>query len=226
MSSFVFMKLLETRAARYDLGMGLLSLGRIQDTYRAVALQVPEGSRVLEVGCGTGGVTAHLLERGCRVIGVDRSPGMLDIARRKLGTALDSGRLEVRVLNLIQLDNAIAESSVDCVVCCLVLSELSQAERRYALDQFCRLVRPGGTVVLADEVAPRSPGRRLLYRVVRMPMAVLTYLTTQTTTRHTGDLADALRERGLEAVEATTVHGQSFQIASGRKPACRLQPQP
>jgi ubiquinone/menaquinone biosynthesis C-methylase UbiE len=225
-SSYVFMKLLETSADRYDRGMGLLSLGRIGSLYAAVARRVPEGARVLEVGCGTGGVTAHLLARGCRVTGVDRSARMLAVARGKLAGALDSGQLELRTLNLIQLDHAFTDGEFDAAVCCLVLSELSAPERRFALTELCRIVRPGGVVVLADEVAPRSRLRRIGYRVVRAPMVALTYALTQTSTRHTGDLAAVLAGHGLDAVETETPHGESFQIAWGRKPAWRLQPQP
>lgn len=227
MSSYVFMKLLETRASRYDLGMGLLSLGRIDGVYAAVARRVPEGAEVLDVGCGTGGVTRHLLKRGCAVTGVDRSAQMLAVAERKLTAAAATGdRLRLQTTNVIQLDRAFPDASFDCVVCCLVLSELTRPERRYALGEFCRLVRPGGTVVLADEVAPRSRSRRVLYTLTRAPMAALTYAVTQTTTRHTDDLSAALADHGLDAIETETVQGETFQIAVGRKPAWQLQPQP
>ncbi|MGH3933025.1 MAG: corrinoid protein-associated methyltransferase CpaM [Pseudonocardiaceae bacterium] len=226
MSSYVFMKLLETRASRYDLGMGLLSFGRIGSVYQSVADRVPDGVEVLEVGCGTGGVTEYLLRRGCQVTGVDRSAGMLAVAKGKLASTVETGQLRLQVLNIIQLDHVFADASFDCVVCCLVLSELTQAERGYALNEFCRLVRPGGTIVLADEVAPDSPSRRVLYTLTRAPMAALTYLITQTTTRHTDDLSVALIQRGCDSIEVTTVQGKSFQIASGRRPACQLQPQP
>ena len=66
MSSFAFMKLLETKAARYDQGMELLTLGRIGSLYERVAERVPQGGRVLEVGCGTGGVTSLLTHAGLR----------------------------------------------------------------------------------------------------------------------------------------------------------------
>ncbi len=46
-----------------------------------------QGNDVLEIGCGTGRHTARLLTAGKRVTGVDQSPGMLAIARTKLGAA-------------------------------------------------------------------------------------------------------------------------------------------
>jgi len=47
------------------------------------ALDVRPGQRVLELGCGTGQVTAELLAGGADVVAVDALPAMLDGARRR-----------------------------------------------------------------------------------------------------------------------------------------------
>ncbi len=46
-------------------------------------LTVPVGSRVIDLGCGTGTLTAVLRQRGYRVLGIDASADMLDQARRE-----------------------------------------------------------------------------------------------------------------------------------------------
>ncbi|MFI6013247.1 class I SAM-dependent methyltransferase [Streptomyces sp. NPDC051243] len=45
------------------------------------------GSRVLEVGCGTGQVTVPLAGRGCRITAVEAGPRMAAVARRNLAGA-------------------------------------------------------------------------------------------------------------------------------------------
>jgi SAM-dependent methyltransferase len=43
----------------------------------------PAGARVIEIGCGSGGLTLCLAEAGYRVLGVDIAPAMLRLARRR-----------------------------------------------------------------------------------------------------------------------------------------------
>jgi SAM-dependent methyltransferase len=49
------------------------------------------GGRVLDLGCGTGNVTAALERRGLDVVGVDASPAMLEVARAKVRAPLIRG---------------------------------------------------------------------------------------------------------------------------------------
>ena len=47
-------------------------------------VELGRGSRLLELGCGTGQATVPLAERGYRVLALDLSEGMAALARRKL----------------------------------------------------------------------------------------------------------------------------------------------
>jgi SAM-dependent methyltransferase len=48
-----------------------------------------EATAVLEPGCGSGRMLEALAERGCQVAGLDASPQMIELARRRLGTRAD-----------------------------------------------------------------------------------------------------------------------------------------
>jgi SAM-dependent methyltransferase len=68
-------------AELYDEDMGASAPAGDVDFYLAHARDA--GGPVLELGCGTGRITLPLSAAGCRVIGADRSPAMLQVLRRK-----------------------------------------------------------------------------------------------------------------------------------------------
>ncbi|MFN3992212.1 MAG: magnesium protoporphyrin IX methyltransferase [Tabrizicola flagellatus] len=67
--------------------MRALMLSRLPDDLR--------GARVLDAGCGTGAMAAELAQRGAQVVGVDISPQLIDIARRRLHPA-QAGQVDFR----------------------------------------------------------------------------------------------------------------------------------
>src|SRR5262245_36454568 len=70
----------------YDRVGATLSLGQDPRWRRYLVSRLPrDGGHVLDVATGTGLVAAELLRRGFRVTGVDQSPEMLAIARRRFG---------------------------------------------------------------------------------------------------------------------------------------------
>lgn len=82
MSTLVYMRMLERTPAKYDRGMRLLTLGRIDRIKREIASAwVEPGHSVLEIGCGTGSLAALLGKRGARIVGTDVSEQMLAVAR-------------------------------------------------------------------------------------------------------------------------------------------------
>ena len=70
-------------AGRYELVNGIVSLGMDRGwRHRCIdALELPVGSVVLDVACGTGDLCRELDRRLLRPVGVDLSPGMLAHAR-------------------------------------------------------------------------------------------------------------------------------------------------
>ena len=84
MSSYVLMKILESTPTRYDTGIRLISRGAIGRVYdRMAEIAVTPGARVLDLGCGTGGLSLACAARGASVVGIDKDPGMLEVAKGK-----------------------------------------------------------------------------------------------------------------------------------------------
>ena len=179
MSTYVWMRLLESAPHRYDFGIRLLSLGQINSVYDRVA-QLARGPEVLDLGCGTGNVALRLARRALHVTGVDLSPQMLDRARQKTPPDATPRWLQASAVELI--DHFQAES-FDTITSVLLFSELSEAEQGEALRQCHRLLRPGGQLIVADEVRAPTLARRALHNLVRLPLAAITYALTQASTR-------------------------------------------
>ena len=162
MSSFVWMRVLESSAARYDRGVRWLSGGRIDRAYRAVAEAAtgpevggqgpggaPQGTRaprVLDVGCGTGGVSVACAARGAEVVGIDRNAGMLEIGRAK-ALPPSAGRVTWLELGAMEIEDRFAPASFDAVVACLAFSEMAPEEQAYVLGAARTLLVPGGRLV-------------------------------------------------------------------------------
>lgn len=201
MFSYVYMRLLESRPRRYDLGIRWLSFGRSEDwRRRIVADTVRPGVRMLDIGVGTGTLALLAAENGALVLGFDISAQMLDVAREKVDTAGMANRVELRQMGVGQMDD-LPVASYDLVVATLVFSELSIDERVYALRQADRLLSRGGTLVIADETRPRGVLRRLLYEMVRTPLAMLAFVVTQTTTRPVSGLEELVRDSGFKIMK-------------------------
>src|SRR5690242_17510323 len=103
----------------------------LQDAPRGVAL---------DAACGTGRHAAHLRDLGYDVTGIDASEAMLAVAREKVGGV----RFTTGSLDALPVDDA----SVDVVTCSLALAHL--VDLGPALNEFARVLRPGGWAVISD----------------------------------------------------------------------------
>ncbi len=220
MSSFVLMRLLESAPRRYDIGIRLLSLGHVDKVHSQIAERfAAEGLHVLDVGCGTGSLAIALARRGARVTGIDLSPQMLDMARRKVEEAGIGDGVTLAQMSAIDLDEAFEDGSFDLITSTLVFSELSDDEQRFVLRQCHRLLAREGRVVIADEKVPPSWPKRLLHMLVRLPLVVVTYALTQTTTRAVRDLESQITAAGFHVEWTDATFLGDFQIvAAVRQP--------
>lgn len=217
MSSYVYMKVLESTPERYDRGIRVLSRGTIDDVYQRLAELVAEpGARVLDVGCGTGNVTLACAARGADVVGIDLDAGMLEVARAK--PAPDgAGNVEWMELGALELEDRFPPASFDAAASCLLFSELTDDEQAYLLSTLTSRVRPGGTVAIADEVAPEGAAARAWWRLRRVPLVAATWLLAQTSTRPVRGLEQRMRDAGFRDVQVERMPG-SFVVIRGQVP--------
>jgi ArsR family transcriptional regulator len=104
-------------------------------------------SLVVDVGTGTGFVAVGLAGRARRVMGVDNSPAMLAVAADNAATCgLDNVELVGGEIDQLPLD----DDSVDVAVANMVLHHAPEPAAMVA--EMARVVRPGGTIAITDEI--------------------------------------------------------------------------
>jgi demethylmenaquinone methyltransferase/2-methoxy-6-polyprenyl-1,4-benzoquinol methylase len=196
--------------------MDRVSSGRVRAVKEMVAREVTENSHVLEIGCGTGELAALLIERGCRVGGIDVSPSMVELSKERIEKDGLEEAFSVRQMGVEGMDRLPGEN-FDAVVSTLVFSELNDNERRFAFTHSTRVLKPRGIIVIADEVVPRRAIGRFLHSVLRLPLNALTYLVSGQSTHPIADLAHEITDAGFIIEKELRSHGDSFSIVVGRK---------
>jgi phosphatidylethanolamine/phosphatidyl-N-methylethanolamine N-methyltransferase len=132
----------------YDLIFGpVFRRGRLD----AVAAAERIGGRILEVGVGTG-LSLPSYSSATRVVGIDISEPMLDKARRRVK--------QQRLTHVERIATGDAENldfparSFDVVVAQYVVTAVPNPER--ALDEFVRVVRPGGEIIITTRIGAET----------------------------------------------------------------------
>jgi ubiquinone/menaquinone biosynthesis C-methylase UbiE len=158
------------------------------------------GSRVLDLGCGTGVPTAGMLaETGLEVVGIDVSTEMLALARRNVPT----GRFVA--MDLIELDDSLGRYDAACAFFSLLMVRREDIPR--VLRRVRAVLNPGGVVAIGmvegdfDYAPLPFLGQEL--SVTAYPQA---------------DLEAAIRAEGLHVLE---VDVEEFEPAAAEMPAER-----
>lgn len=150
-------------APKYDLLNHLLSLGIDKAWRRKAMRELERGNReqVLDVACGTGDFSIEALRHGVkRVVGVDISENMLAVAREK---ARDKGledRLEFLYGDSEQL--TFPDEDFDAVTVAFGVRNFEHLE--CGLREMCRVLKPGGRVVILEFSTPDRFPMKQLYR--------------------------------------------------------------
>jgi demethylmenaquinone methyltransferase/2-methoxy-6-polyprenyl-1,4-benzoquinol methylase len=163
-------------APRYDITNHLLSFGFDMSWRRKgvrMAGPAPD-AQVLDMGCGTGDMMAVVLKRkgfGGRVVGVDLSQPMLDIAGRKLSRLKANGSFEFKHGDV--LDGGEAEAGYDLIMTCFGMRNFS--DLRHAFSEVHRMLKPGGRFLVIEFFAiEREPWFvRLYVKCILPPLGAL-----------------------------------------------------
>jgi phosphatidylethanolamine/phosphatidyl-N-methylethanolamine N-methyltransferase len=136
-----------------------LVFGAVFERGRNAAIAAAErlGGRILEVGVGTG-ISLPNYSKTCRLSGVDISEPMLRKAQERVA---DLGLSNVEGLWVMDAEHlSFPDDSFDVVVAQYVITTVPNPEA--TLDEFARVLKPGGEIVLVSRVGAEAGLRRSL----------------------------------------------------------------
>jgi phosphatidylethanolamine/phosphatidyl-N-methylethanolamine N-methyltransferase len=139
----------------YDLVFGAVfergRMAAIEATERAC----PAGGRILEVGVGTG-ISLPDYARTHRIVGIDISAPMLRRAQERVAEHRLANVEALAVMDAKHL--ALPDASFDVVVAQYVITAVPDPEA--TLDEFARVLKPGGEIVLVNHIGAETGLRR------------------------------------------------------------------
>jgi ubiquinone/menaquinone biosynthesis C-methylase UbiE len=215
----VFMKWLETRPGDYDRGIQLLTLNRLEPMKARIAADYirtdeEKRPRVLEIGCGTGSLAIMMAKGGADVTAIDVSPLMLNEAELKVKEQGFEESIEFHQMDATVLSEHFDQGSFDFVVSTLVFSEFPPEVQRYTLQEISKLLKPDGQFLVADEMLPERRWSRLFYWIIHIPISIVTWLLTRTTTSPLRHFTQMLNEAGFTPSVIESHLGGSLQLVS------------
>jgi phosphatidylethanolamine/phosphatidyl-N-methylethanolamine N-methyltransferase len=178
----------------YDLVFGgVFSKGR-----RAAIIATNNiGGRVLEVGVGTG-ISLPQYAPNLRIFGTDISEGMLRKAKARVAALRLKNVEGLAVMDAEKLE--FPDNSFDVVMAQYVVTAVPNPEA--ALDEFARVLRPGGEMILLSRVSADAGMRHFIERRLQPVVRQLGFRTDFAWSRYTQWAAKA---HGVELVERRPV---------------------
>lgn len=163
-------KMFDAIAARYDRLNRILSLGLDQRWRRATveAMVLEPGARVLDLATGTGDLALAVAagSTDTRIVGSDPSEKMLAIGDEKVAGAGLGQRVHLEVGDAQSIEHP--DDSFDA--CCMAFGIRNVPDRKKALQEMARVVRPGGRIAILELAEPErgllAYGARFYIRVV------------------------------------------------------------
>ena len=216
MSTLLLMKLFEATPGRYDKGIRLLTGGQLDNLYDRLIAHVKEGDRVLDIGCGTGALAFRAAKRGAGVKAIDINLGMLEVAKAKAKDAHLSQNIEFVEMGVAELGNE-TDQTYDVVMSGLCLSELTEEELDFAVNEVSRILKPGGLFLVIDEVRPQSFFKRRFQGFFRSIFKLFVFLVSGTTTRALKNFPSKIEGAGFKIVSCELNKSQNLLKLTARK---------
>jgi ubiquinone/menaquinone biosynthesis C-methylase UbiE len=200
--SYVYMKSLENKAEKYDSGISFLTLGKFPKIKQYIVDNYcNEGETLLDIGMGTGTFAIKCAKKGVKVIGIDISEKMLNVAQKNIESEGLKDWINVKHIPVVDLDECFSDNYFDKITALLSFSEFYEKEQDYALKHIHRILKDGGDFILVDEFKPKKALKRIIYFIIRVPLAFITFLKSRLTTKPLKDFEERVKKFKFKIID-------------------------
>ena len=205
---------LDHAAKVYDLFEPVVLLGRQAEYDHTIVrlLELKEGDRILDLGCGTGVLTRMIADRldqnkGGLSIGIDAAAGMIKVARKKRETS--TCKFEIAAAEDLPFEN----KSFNSIVSSLFFHHVPLDLKKKALSEAFRVLKPDGRLIIADMHTPSTSMGWLISHVSRW-----FFMQPQIGENIRGVMPSVIEGAGFASPDAVCSYFGYITVFSSRKP--------
>ncbi len=145
----------EEIAPYYDKMNDIMSMGMVQGWHKFMMKKAGDisGFNCLDVGAGTGEITFHVakhLDKTGSVVGVDITPGMVELAKKKLESMNFESKVSFELGDALDLQYP--EGTFDLVTSGYMLRNVTDIQG--AVNEMYRVLKPGSKAIVAELAKP------------------------------------------------------------------------
>jgi len=199
-------------ASFYDATVNLMTLGQAGRLRRMTVDQalLRPGETLLDVGCGTGGVTIPAKRRvgeSGTAAGIDPAPEMIAVARRKAKRAGVEIDFRVGVIESLPFP----DETFDVITSSLMMHHLPERLRIKGLAEIRRVLKPGGRILIADMRRPSGSALKRFFTTLVLHHGHGVHFGIEA-------LPKLMREAGFEKVEQLDARFLAIGFVRATKP--------
>ncbi len=156
-----------------------------------------KGMNILDVGCGTGTHLELYQRYQCQLYGLDLSPAMLEVARKRLA---GSAQLDLGDAAHMPYENG----KFDLAICMLTLHEMPPASRPLVVEEIRRVLTQNGRILLIDyHTGPYQPMQGWISKII------ITFAEIAAGANHNRNYHNFMKQGGLVSLIAQ--HGLNIE---------------